>query len=367
MMVLLCACSLPFGAGAGKSDHGEETQEETLEEEPLSASSVEDDGRYHIGILTYRSHGAAEETVRGFKKELVSMLGNDHVVFEETSADGDPEKCAEIATDYANRGMHLIFACGTEAVQNAGAAVGDTPIIGACVTDFLLSEVVSSLEAPGKNISGVSCLGPIENQVEMMLQVTSWPAGIGIISSGIEVGSRFQESVAGQFLTEKDIPWLSYHAANEDGLRKAMEQAAQECTCLYLPTDSFVASHMDIVRDVVLDTKIPVVTGDYQMCAGGGLCSCSIDYYQHGKTAAEMAYAVLEKGEEISRMAVREEENWEQYYNPEIAESLEWYPYNNNMFPLTLAQDAEETGMTDETAVEEGAMEETQDSGEENE
>jgi hypothetical protein len=66
-------------------------------------------------------------------------------------------------------------------------------------------------------------------------------------------------------------------------------------------------------------------------------------------------------------MAVREEENWEQYYNPEIAESLEWYPYNNNMFPLTLAQDAEETGMTDETAVEEGAMEETQDSGEENE
>ena len=351
-MLFLCACSRNSGAGNGTSDAGKETAEEILEEEPLSASSVEDDGRYHIGILTYRSHGAAEETVSGFKKELTSMLGSDHVVFEEASADGAPEKCVEIATDYANRGMHLIFACGTEAVQNAGAAVKDTPVIGACVTDFLLSEVVSSLEAPGKNISGVSCLGPVEQQVDMMLQVTSWPAGIGIVSSGTEVGSRFQESIAGQCLTEKNVPWVAYHAATEDGLRRVMEQAAQECTCLYLPTDNFVASHMNIVRDVVLSTKIPVVTGDYQMCAGGGLCSCSIDYYQHGKTAAEMAYDVLEKGEEISRMAVREEENWEQYYNPEIAESQGWYPYTN-MFPLTLEQNV---GETNEASAEEDTM-----------
>ena len=63
--------------------------------------------------------------------------------------------------------------------------------------------------------------------------------------------------------------------------------------CIYLPTDNFVASHMDIVQEVMFETGVPVVTGDYQMCSGGGLCCTSIDYFEHGKKAAGMAYDVL--------------------------------------------------------------------------
>jgi uncharacterized membrane protein len=76
---------------------------------------------------------------------------------------------------------------------------------------------------------------------------------------------------------------------------------------------------MDIVREVVLDTGILTVTGDYQMCADGGLCCCSIDYYEHGRKAAGMAYSVLEQGEEISRMPIQEETETQTFYNPAIA------------------------------------------------
>lgn len=336
------------GSGSSK-DGGTQSAAEILQEEPL-VTEAEDDGKYHIGVLTYRRHGASEETIEGFEEEMRSLLGSEKVVFEEVDADGDAQKCAEIATGFANSGYQLIFACGTEAVQNAGAAVNNIPIIGGCVSDYLLSSVVSSLDAPGGNITGVSSLGPIQEQMDLIERITSWPASVAIVSSGTETGSRFEAEVATQILDEKGISWKSFHAATEEDLRLQMKEAAENYSCIYLPTDNFVASHMDIVRDVVLDTGILTVTGDYQMCAAGGLCCCSIDYHEHGRKAAGMAYAVLEQDEEISRMAIQEETASQLFYNPVIAERIGFYDYGD-MSPLNVSEeDFPEAAQPDEGA-----------------
>ena len=336
------------GSGSSK-DGGTQSAAEILQEEPL-VTEAEDDGKYHIGVLTYRRHGASEETIEGFEEEMRSLLGSEKVVFEEVDADGDAQKCAEIATGFANSGYQLIFACGTEAVQNAGAAVNNIPIIGGCVSDYLLSSVVSSLDAPGGNITGVSSLGPIQEQMDLIERITSWPASVAIVSSGTETGSRFEAEVATQILDEKGISWKSFHAATEEDLRLQMKEAAENYSCIYLPTDNFVASHMDIVRDVVLDTGILTVTGDYQMCAAGGLCCCSIDYHEHGRKAAGMAYAVLEQDEEISRMAIQEETASQLFYKPVIAERIGFYDYGD-MSPLNVSEeDFPEAAQPDEGA-----------------
>ena len=336
------------GSGSSK-EGGTQSAAEILQEEPL-VTEAEEDGKYHIGILTYRRHGASEETVEGFEEEMRSLLGSEKVVFEEVDADGDAQKCAEIATGFANSGYQLIFACGTEAVQNAGAAVNNIPIIGGCVSDYLLSSVVSSLDAPGGNITGVSSLGPIQEQMDLIERITPWPASVAIVSSGTETGSRFEAEVATQILDEKGISWKSFHAATEEDLRLQMKEAAENYSCIYLPTDNFVASHMDIVRDVVLDTGILTVTGDYQMCADGGLCCCSIDYHEHGRKAAGMAYAVLEQDEEISRMAIQDETESQLFYNPVIAERIGFYDYGD-MAPLNVSEeDFPEAAQPDEGA-----------------
>lgn len=337
------------GDSKAANEAGTQSAAEILQEEPL-VTEAEDDGKYHIGILTYRRHGASEETIEGFEEEMRSLLGSEKVVFEEVDAEGSTRKCAEIATGFANSGYQLIFACGTEAVQNAGAAVSNIPIIGGCVSDYLLSGVVSSLDAPGGNITGVSCLGPIEEQMNLIEQITPWPASVAIVSSGTETGSRFETEVAAQILNEKGISYKTFQAPTEEDLRLQMKEAAENFSCIYLPTDNFVASHMDIVRDVVLETGILTVTGDYQMCADGGLCCCSIDYHEHGRKAAGMAYAVLEQGEEISRMAIQEETESQTFYNPAVAERIGFYDYGY-MTPLNVSEeDFPEAAQTGESA-----------------
>ena len=70
-----------------------------------------------------------------------------------------------------------------------------------------------------------------------------------------------------------------------------------------------------------------------------------------------MAYSVLEKGEEISRLAIQEEEEWSEYYNPQVAEAIEWYNYGG-MIPLDIPEDAAiENGTEEESGEEEAAAE----------
>ncbi len=350
LILLLTGCGgILKGKDSDASSDSSGSDAEPIMEEPLVKEAA-DDGHCHVGILTYRKHSACDEAIEGFEKEFRDLMGDTEVEFEQMDADGDAAKCAEIATGFANSGYKLIFACGTEAVQNAGAAVSDVPIIGACVTDFLLSEVVSSLEAPGRNITGVASLGPINLQMDQITNVLPWPSKIGIVTSGTEVGSRFQVSIAARCLAEKGIEWESYNGDTEETLREALEQAASECSCLYLPTDSFVASHMDIAKEVSLNHQIPVITADYHMCRNGGLFCYSVDYEKQGEEAAKMAYEVLEEGEEISRMSIREgePEDLQQYYNPEMSEALGWYNYGG-MSPLLIASEEEADNEEDST------------------
>ena len=99
---------------------------------------------------------------------------------------------------------------------------------------------------------------------------------------------------------------------------------------------------MEIAKEVSLSHQIPVITADYHMCRNGGLFCYSVDYEKHGREAAAMAFDVLEKDEDISRMAVREgeDEDLEQYYNPEMSEALGWYNYGG-MSPLLISSDEE--------------------------
>ena len=95
------------GSGSSK-EGGTQSAAEILQEEPL-VTEAEEDGKYHIGILTYRRHGASEETVEGFEEEMRSLLGSEKVVFEEVDADGDAQKCAEIATGFESGSSHRAF------------------------------------------------------------------------------------------------------------------------------------------------------------------------------------------------------------------------------------------------------------------
>ena len=97
-----------------------------------------DDGNgavYVVGISQLVTHEALDAATRGFQDALNELLPG-QVTFDVQNAANDPAACASIATSFVSKGVDLIMANATPALQAAAAATADIPILGASVTEY---------------------------------------------------------------------------------------------------------------------------------------------------------------------------------------------------------------------------------------
>ena len=73
---------------------------------------------------------------------------------------------------------------------------------------------------------------------------------------------------------------------------------------------------------MVVPSKTPVVAGEEGICAGCGVATLSISYYDLGYATGEMAVKILRDGADISTMPVEYAPQVTKKYNASICEQL---------------------------------------------
>ena len=73
---------------------------------------------------------------------------------------------------------------------------------------------------------------------------------------------------------------------------------------------------------MALEKKIPIVAGEEGICAGCGVATLSISYYDLGQKTGEMAYDILVNGADISTMEIQSAPKFTKKYNAEICKTL---------------------------------------------
>ena len=91
---------------------------------------------------------------------------------------------------------------------------------------------------------------------------------------------------------------------------------------IYIPTDNTAASNTELIANVVLPAKVPVIAGEQGICNGCGVATLSIDYYDLGYQAGTMAYDILANGTDISTKEVEYAPNVSKLYNVSVCEQL---------------------------------------------
>ena len=100
------------------------------------------------------------------------------------------------------------------------------------------------------------------------------------------------------------------------------QNAVEDCDAIYIPTDNTMASNTQIINNICLPAKVPVIAGEEGICSGCGVATLSISYYDLGYQTGEMAYKILEEGADISTMDVETAAQVTKKYNPTICEEL---------------------------------------------
>lgn len=317
MAVLMAASVAASLAGCGGSSSSGSS-------DSSSDSASSDSGKvYKIGICQQLEHEALDQATQGFEDACEEKFGKDNVTFDLQNGQGEQANCATITNSFVADNVDLILANATTALQCAAAATDSIPILGTSITDYATALDISDWNgSTGMNISGTSDLAPIDQQEDMLVELVPDVKTVGILYCSAEPNSAYQAKLFEDALKEDGIEYKEYTAADSNEIQSVTTSAISECDALYIPTDNTMASNTEIINNICLPAKIPVVAGEQGICAGCGIATLSISYYDIGYKAGEMAYDILENGKDISAMKIETAPNVTKMYNPTICEEL---------------------------------------------
>ena len=321
MAAAMAAAMTTCGGNSGSSsDNGSDTGTE----ESASSGSSESSGQtYTIGICQQMEHEALDQATQGFKDACTELFGEGNVEFDEQNAQGEQAMCSTIINNFVSSDVDLILANATLPLQTAAQATADIPILGTSITDYATALGIDDWTgATGVNISGTSDLAPIDQQEDMLVELLPDTKKVGILYCSAEPNSQYQAQLFEKALDEDGIAYEEYTAADSNEIQTVVNSAIETCDALYIPTDNTMASNTQIVNNICMPAKVPVIAGEQGICSGCGIATLSISYYDIGYTAGEMAYQVLVEGEDISTMEIQTAPEVTKMYNPTICEEL---------------------------------------------
>lgn len=287
------------------------------------SGSAGSDGTYTIGICQQMEHPALDAATEGFQDACKEKFGEDNVEFDVKNAQGEQTMCSTIINNFVSSDVDLILANATLPLQTAAQATADIPILGTSVTDFASALGISDWTgATGVNISGTCDLAPIEEQEDMLTELLPEAKTVGILYCSAESNSKYQAELFETELEKDGIEYKEYTAADSNEIQSVVTNAVSECDAIYIPTDNTMASNTQIINNICLPAKVPVIAGEQGICSGCGIATLSISYYDIGYRAGEMAYEILAEGADISTMKVETAPQVTKMYNPTICEEL---------------------------------------------
>ena len=285
-------------------------------------ASAADGDTYNIGICQLVQHDALDAATQGFKDAITAELG-DKVTFDEQNAQGDSNTCSTIVNSFVSNNVDLILANATPALQAAAAGTSDIPILGTSVTEYGVALGLDDFDGTvGGNISGTADLAPLDEQAAMLNELFPDAKNVGLLYCSAEANSQYQVDTVKDALEKLGYTCEYYAFSDSNDLSSVVTTAADASDVIYVPTDNTVASNTEIINNICLPAKVPVIAGEEGICNGCGVATLSISYYDLGVTTGKMAVKILKDGEDISTMPIEYAPNFTKEYNKDICEEL---------------------------------------------
>ncbi|MCF2711238.1 ABC transporter substrate-binding protein [Schaalia hyovaginalis] len=263
---------------------------------------------FSIGITQITTHPSLDAAREGFKKAFEDA--GLEVKFDEQNAQGDQATATSIASKFAGADLDLVLAIATPSAQAAAQAITGTPILFTAVTDPVSAQLVDSLDKPGSNVTGTTDMNPVADQISLVKQFAPGAKSVGIIYSSGEVNSEVQVELAKEAADKEGLEVVETTVTNSSEVQQAAQDLASKVDAIYVPTDNTVVSAFASVVQSAEDAKIPLIAGEGDSVANGGLATYGIDYFELGRQTGEMAIKILTEKADPATMPVQSQSEY---------------------------------------------------------
>jgi putative tryptophan/tyrosine transport system substrate-binding protein len=277
-----------------------------------------------IGFLRSASLADATNLVAAFRQGLreIGYVEGQNVVIKYRSAENDSDRLTALATDFARRPVALIVGNVASAIA-AKTVTATVPIVFATGTDPVRDGLVSSVNRPGGNVTGVSFLAERlgAKRLELLRQLVPTATNVAVL-------------VARAPDTASDRQDLET-AAQTIGLRLTISEAATDreiesgfrtfgaigAGALMVVGGAFMFSNRERIIALAAEHRLPASYPLREFAAAGGLMSYAPSITEAYRQVGVYAGRIL-KGEKPGNLPVMQSTKFELVLNLRTAKAL---------------------------------------------
>lgn len=274
-----------------------------------------------IGIVTDGSDGVVETIRQGFVDGLAEAGYSDgeRLRLQIETPNGDAGTLPDAVARLNPQDKDLVLAISTPAAEVAASAVSGTPLLFAGVHDPVGIRLVTSLDLPGGEVTGVCDVNPVAKQLELVKEIRPGATRVGIIHTGGDPDAEAQVRQAEEEAAALGLEVRAHPVGSQAEVRNAAETL--DADAFLIPTDDVVTAAINEVIEMAEARRVLVVASEDTAIEAGAAAAHAVDHDLQGREAAALALRILE-GAKPGDLPVAVQESFELVINEPAAERM---------------------------------------------
>lgn len=293
---------------------------------PLAAQEKPGPKVYRLGMLESVPIVAASQNLGEFHKgmrELGYEEGRTYVVLYRAS-DGRAERFAALAAELAKQNIDLFLTRGTPAAIAARDTQSGIPVVATAIADPIEAKLVSTLEAPGGNVTGLTSQVSelAAKRMELLKAVAPSITRVGALTN-----PENPASLAGWKVVEAAAPELKLKAEMIDVREPESLEASLDAALkngvdgLLVGLETLAQARPNQIVEFAARVRIPSAYAARNFVEAGGLLSYGVSYPNLYYRAAAYVDKVL-KGAKPAELPMERPTKFELIINRKTAQAL---------------------------------------------
>ena len=245
-----------------------------------------------IGIAKIVTHPALDALETGIMSVLRERYSN--LEFDNQNANGEIATASTIAQKFKADKVDVAVGIATPTAQALVNTLTDIPVVFSAVTDPVDARLVESLENGTGNVTGISDLTPVKDQIYLLAELVDLRSLGHVYSSGEANAVRLAE-LTREAAEELGIEFVATTVTSSSEVKQAAQSIVNRVDAFYVSTDNTVVSALSALTDVATDAGIPVFSADPSSAEDNGVfMAWGFDYFKMGLVTGNLIADVLE-------------------------------------------------------------------------
>ena len=252
-----------------------------------------------IGISQVVTHPALDAAREGAIAALADngYVEGENIVIDYQNSEGDGSLFDTIAAKFVGDKVDVIITIATPNTLSAIAAAKNTdiPVVFSAITDPTGAGMVESWEShPDDNVTGVSDMIAVDDDVDLITQIVPGVKTIGTLFNNGEANSVFLVEELKKACDALGIEVVEGTVSTSADVFTVAQSLVGQVDAIWIGTDNTVVSGLEALIGVCEENGIPLFPSDNESIERGGIAAYGFDYYDIGYQTGEIVVKILE-------------------------------------------------------------------------